>query len=124
MGRIPITDMSDIVVGFVYSIQDIEQRMTTSAMSGEQVRKEIANFYPPASLFSTEIKASPIVYTHPREFINAHNSHLTSYLCWRIVMTLTLKFYEDSEDTAVLEEIAKAIVIEGRSATRTGTGAV
>eukprot|EP00171_Calliarthron_tuberculosum_P001155 IDg1155t1 len=123
MGRTPLGGLPDAVMGLIYSIRDIEVRIEEGAMTGDQVKEAVADLYPPSSLFSHEIRAFPVVYTHLRDFLNANGASLTPHRSRRIVMTLALGLYNDNEDTVAAEEIAKAIVSEGRSSGRAGIGA-
>lgn len=65
MGRVPAAGLPDTVMGRIYSVRDVEQRVADSTMTGSQARA-VADLYRPAFLFSPEIRAFPIVYTHLR----------------------------------------------------------
>lgn len=95
--------------GFVISICALDP--TTA---GTDLKYTIAEMFPPAHLFSDEIKEIPGVWVELRKFLDSNGATLAQNSSRRTILTLAHSLYEDAEDREAAVNIANSIVAEGR----------
>lgn len=97
--------------GFVTTIRMLEG---DENLTGVQLKRTIADMFPPASLFSKEMCDIPAVHSELRDFLDSRGANLQQHSSHRIIMTLAHSLYEEPEDTQVAIEIAQSIIVAGR----------
>lgn len=95
--------------GFVISIRALDPTIT-----GTSLKDTIAEMFPPAHLFSDEIKEIPSVWVELRKHLDTNGTTLPQHSSRRIILTLAHGLYEDAEDREAAIAIANSIVAEGR----------
>ena len=97
--------------GIIYSIRFLE---TTLDFTGIQLKRTVADMFPPASLFREEICDLLAVHIELRKFLDAKGANLAQHSSHRVVMTLGHGLYEEIEDTQAAIEMARKIAAAGR----------
>ena len=97
--------------GFISSIRFLE---SSPDLTGVQLKRTIADMFPPASLFRQEICDLPAVHIELRNFLDERGANLQQRSSHRVVMTLAHGFYEETEDTQAAVEIVREIITAGR----------
>ena len=85
-------------MGLIYSVRDLENRITAENLSCEQVKAGFAEMYPPGALFSEAIQSLRSMYTSLRDWLNKNGAELVQHSTRRIVMTLASTVYTDEEE--------------------------
>lgn len=97
--------------GFIASIRAIEQ---DAGLTGINLKRAVADMFPPASLFAKEICDLPAVWKELRDFLDRRGANLQQHSSHRVINTLAHGLYEEPEDTQAAIDIAKEIVAAGR----------
>lgn len=104
-----LSSLSPTQVGFVVSLRAI-----SSDLSGDVLKQQISEMFPPAQLFSKEIADMPMVWIELRNFLDARGVGLQQHSSRRVILTLAHGLYTDAEDQSVAIEIANLIIASGR----------
>ena len=112
-----LSNLNEELVGFISSIRELEEYIASEELTGDQVKSEVAEMFPPAVLFSPKIQSLPVVYRSLRDWLNAKGAALTPHSSHCIIMTLATTIYTDSEDTNVATEIFRGIMARCRTRT-------
>ena len=96
--------------GCISSIRFLE---TTPELTGIQLKRTIADMFPPASLFQQEICDLPAVHIELRNFLDSRGGNLEQHSSHRGVVTLAHGLYEEPEDTQAAIDMAREIVAAG-----------
>ena len=97
--------------GFISSIRFLE---TTPELTGIQLKRTIADMFPPASLFQQQICDLPAVHIELRNFLDSRGGNLEQHSSHHVVMTLAHVLYEEPEYTQAAIDMARDIVAAGR----------
>ena len=114
MSDFDVDKATNELAGMINSIRMLNTRINGAAMSGDQILAEVAELFPPARLFSAEIRSTPIIYRNLREWLLEHGATLPTHSSRRIMMQLATNIYMDDEDKIAAESIVKEIIAEGR----------
>lgn len=110
--------LNDTQRGFVISIRSVE---STEALTGNALKRFIADMYPPVSLFAEDLFKIPSIFKSLRDFLDSRGANLQQHTSRRIMLTLASQLYEEREDTQAAMEIANLLVAAGRRTRRTDT---
>lgn len=112
-----LTSMNEEQNGFMLSI--CHMKINTSLV-GEKSKRKIAGMFPPGSLFSVSMVATPILFKDLRDFVDRREGNLLRHVARRIMMTLATSFYEEAEDKTVATEIVTVFLAADRHVRRGG----
>ncbi len=110
-----LSELNDELKGLTCSVRDLEHRIAEEDLSGDQVKRAFAEMYPPATLFSNEIKSFLSIYPALRTWLNEQGTALTRHSSHRIIMTLASSVYKDPEDTNGALDMARNIIARSRN---------
>ncbi len=54
-----LEDLNPALIGLIISVRDFETRISETGKTGAQVKVEFTNMFPPAVLFSEELRSMP-----------------------------------------------------------------
>lgn len=120
----PLADPAMLSVeqmGFISSVRMLEAEVRESTLSGEQVKAAVADLFPPAVLFGTDIATLPYAHRELRKWLDGHGANLQQHSSHRVIMTLATSLYVDPEDRVAANQLASDLVAAGR---RVGASAV
>jgi len=100
--------------GFISTVRLVDLDIEPKALTGLAVRETIAEFFPPAELFSPDLRALPAIYKELRDWLNANGANLQQHSSRRIMMTLAANLYTEPEDTEAAISIVEDIIAAGR----------
>ena len=63
-------------------------------VSSENLKRTVADMYPPALLFSQEVRDLPSIYTELRAFLDSRGANMTLHSSRRVMMTPATNLYE------------------------------
>ncbi len=86
-------------------------------MTGSQVKVAFIDAFPPAVLFSKDLRSVPAIYANIRDWLNSKEAALTPHSSHRILILVAHSLYEHNEDTVAATEISVAAT-QGRQSTR------
>lgn len=117
--------LSSRQVGFIVSMRNIEE-----SMNGNDLKEFIAELFPPAHLFSSDLCDLPSIWVELRNFLDSRGAGLQQHSSRRVILTLAHGLYHEAEDRIVAIEMANRIIAAGRrvrmeltdSVTSTATG--
>ena len=114
MAPIDITGLTTSQVGFINTIRVLEDEMNYAPMDGQQVKATIAELFPPAVLFASELLALPLIHRQLRARLEKRGANLTERSSRRVLLTLATSLYDEVEDREVVEELATKVMAENR----------
>lgn len=97
--------------GIISSIRHIK---LDEAVSADNVKRLVAEIFPPSVLFSQDIRDLPALYSEIRDFLDSRRANMVQHSSRRVMMTLTTNLYEEPEDTVAATEIVQDIISAGR----------
>ena len=97
--------------GFISSVRVLE---SNADLTGIQLKRAVAEMFPPAVLFGKEICDLPAVHIELRDFLDSRGANLQQHSSHRVINTLAHGLYEETEDTQAAMEMARAIIAAGR----------
>ena len=97
--------------GFISSVRIIE---SNTDLTGQKLRKTVAELFPPAVLFGKEICNLPAVHIELRNVLDSRGANLPQHSSHRVIKTLAHGLYEETEDTQEAVEMARAVIAAGR----------
>lgn len=122
MARVKLDEVSNEIRGLIYSIRDLDSRISTSAMTGSQGKDALAELFPSASLFSENICTMPLIYANVRDWLNGEGANLMQHSSRRVLITLATNIYNESEENQAAEDIVRDVISSGRRSSRLAHG--
>lgn len=123
MTHVNLNELNSSLVGLVLSVRHLDGRISSTGMTGTQVKDAFADMFPPAVLFSPEVRSMPALYSNLRDWLNEKGANLTPHSSRRILMTLATSLYNDNEDSFAATEMVRSIVARGRQSSHLTTSA-
>ena len=114
MAPIDITGLTTSQAGFINTIRVLEDEMKYTPIDGQQVKATIAELFPPAVLFASEIRTLPLLHRQLRAWLDKRGANLTQHSSRRVLLTLATSLYDEAEDREVAEELARKVMAENR----------
>ena len=105
----PLDSLYQELLGLIYSVRDLENRITAENLSVEQVKATFAEMYPPDALFSEAIQSLFSIYTSLRYWLNSNGAELVKHSTRRIFMTLAPSVYTDEEEKNAANELKRSM---------------
>lgn len=97
--------------GFISSVIILE---SNADLTGVQLKRVVAEMFPPAVLFGKELCDLSAVHIELRNVLDSRGANLRQHSSHRVINTLGHGLYEETEDTQAAVEMARAIVAAGR----------
>jgi len=119
MRRTPLEHLNEDLVGIITAVRLLDDNLVEEQLTGEQLKNEFAQLFPPGNLFAPSIQTLPNVYVEIKKWLNKNGANITDHGSRRVVKSLANGLYENSEDTVVANNMANAIVTAGRRSTVT-----
>ena len=114
MEALDMSSLTEEQSGFITSVRLFETEIRQKSLSGSDVRREFADMFPPASLFSAALLHIPSVHRSVRDFLDANGANMSPHISRRVINTLAVNVYEEAEDRSAAFEMAKDIISRGR----------
>ena len=102
--------LNDVQKGFITSIRLLEGKKEDSS----SLLRSVAHMFPPADLFSNELRSLPSAYSELRNFLDSRGASMTQHSSRRIKMTLAHYLYEEQEDKQAAVHIVQLIIASDR----------
>ena len=114
MAPIEVASLSTSQTRLINTIRVQEDEMNYAPMDGQQVKATIAELFPPAIFFSSELLAIPLLHQRLRALLDKRGANLTQHSSRRVLLTLATSLYDEAEDREVAEELARKVMAEKR----------
>ena len=114
MAPIDITGLTTSQAGFINTIRVLEDEMKYAPMDGRQVTATIAELFPPAVLFASELLELPLLHRQIRAWLDKRGPNLTQHSSLLVLLPLATSLYDEAEDREVVEEFARKVMVENR----------
>ena len=118
LSSVDLDSLTNVQRDIVTSIRLLQEDILGKNLNGADVKRQFADMFSPAILFSPELLEVQAIHTRIRDFLDSNGANLTQRSSRRILMTLAHELYDDAEDRESAIQMAKDIIAQGRRPTQ------
>ena len=107
-------DLQGLMIAQKGITSTIRHLQDDDTVSSGNLKRTVAEMYPPAILFGQKIRDLPGIYTELRDFLDSRGANMNQHSSRRVMMTLATNLYEEQEDTLAATEIVQEVIAAGR----------